>query len=125
MIYFNISSDLNITAIKEEFNRLFPYLKIEFFKHAHKVNSPSAKADLLESNHTLKQLHRKASGHTLRITEDMQVAVLEQQFQEIFGISAQVFRKSGRSWLETSVTDDWTLKRQNDEGKELSGFIRQ
>jgi hypothetical protein len=31
-----------------------------------------------------------------------------------------VFRKSGKTWLETSVTDDWTLKRQNEEGMELS-----
>jgi hypothetical protein len=50
------------------------------------------------------------------------VRVLEQLFLEQFGILAHVLRKSGNSWLETTKTEDWTLKRQNDEGKELSQF---
>lgn len=62
---------------------------------------------------------KKKTTAPLEITEDMPVSTLEQLFQDYFGLSAQVFRKSGRSWLETSLTDDWTLKRQNDEGYEL------
>ena len=108
----------------KEFNTFFPFLKLEFFKRQHSSHSPSAKSDVLNSNDTLQQLHKKAIGNSVNVSEDMAVTTLEQLFQEKFGISAQVFRKSGRSWLETSVTDDWTLKRQNDEGKELSSFIR-
>lgn len=119
-----IDSDKKISTIKEEFNHLFPYLKLEFFKHHHRVHFANPKSDLLESDLTLQQVHKKAQSKKVNITEDMPVAELEQLFQEIFGISAQVFRKSGRSWLETSVTDDWTLKRQNEEGKELSTFTR-
>jgi hypothetical protein len=37
---------------------------------------------------------------------------LEKQFEEGFGLHVQVFRKSGRTWLETSVTDDLTLVEQ-------------
>lgn len=124
MPYITINADKKLSAIKEEFNQLFPFLKLEFFKHKHKVHAPNAKADLLVIDATLLQLHKKAADHSLRITEDMPVALLEQLFQEEFGIAAQVFRKSGKSWLETSVTDDWTLKRQNDEGRELSIFNR-
>ena len=54
----------------------------------------------------------------------MKVFELEDSFQTLFGISAQVFRKSAGSWIETSVTDDWTLKQQNDQGKELSDFVK-
>jgi hypothetical protein len=35
-------------------------------------------------------------------------------------LSVQVFRKSGKSWLETTFTDGWTLKKQNQEGIDLS-----
>lgn len=60
----------------------------------------------------------------IHITDDMPVSKLEQLFLDQFGLSVQVFRKSGSSWLETTFTDDWTLKRQNDAGMELSQFTR-
>jgi hypothetical protein len=34
----------------------------------------------------------------------------------------QVFRQSGRVWLETTRTDDWTLAEQNKQGEELSKY---
>lgn len=119
-----VSANKNISAIQREFNNAFPFLKLEFFKHKHGVNGTNPKSDLINSDLTLKQLHVRQSKDSFEITEDMPVSEVEQQFQKCFGISAQVFRKSGRSWLETSVTDDWTLKRQNDEGQELSMFAR-
>jgi hypothetical protein len=32
----------------------------------------------------------------------------------------QVSRKSGTLWLETTMTDSWTLGQQNEHGRELS-----
>ncbi|MCC6372320.1 MAG: hypothetical protein IT236_15055 [Bacteroidia bacterium] len=124
MINIIISTGKKISVIKEEFNRQFPYLKLEFFKHKHNVMAGNPHSDLIQSDFTLKEIPKSNGNVAVEVTEDMQVGVLEQLFQEKFGVSAQVFRKSGRSWLETSVTDDWTLKRQNDEGRELSGFTR-
>ena len=45
---------------------------------------------------------------------------LEKQFSDNLKLSVQIFRKSGRTWLETTFTDNWSLKKQNQEGKELS-----
>jgi hypothetical protein len=39
-----------------------------------------------------------------------------------FGLCVQVFRKSGNHWIETSLTNSWTLEQQNREGFELSSF---
>lgn len=119
-----ITPDKKLSVIKQEFNKLFPYLKLEFFKHPHKIHSGNPKNDMIETDATPAQLHRKATTQFIDVTEDMKVATLEELFYTAFGISAQVFRKSGRSWLETSITDDWTLKRQNDEGYELSAFTK-
>ena len=44
-------------------------------------------------------------------------------FQEAFGFGMQVFRKAGNSWVLTTMTDDWTLAHQNEEGKEDSKKI--
>jgi hypothetical protein len=117
-----IDADNKLSLIQQEFNSIFPYLRLEFFKHLHEMNAASPKKDLLRTDLTLKELQKSASVATMTITADMPVGIVEQMFREKFNISAQVFRKSGRSWLETSLTDDWTLERQNEQGKELSSF---
>jgi hypothetical protein len=109
-----------LSTVQSAFSVAFPYLKLEFFKHRHKVQGANAKKDLLTPGVTL---HFKTRGpHTPEITisSEMSVAALEQLFQDHFGLSAQVFRKSGKSWLETTFTDDWSLNKQNTEGQELS-----
>lgn len=63
-------------------------------------------------------IHKKGQ---ITITPNMTVNDLEQCFSDIFGLGVQVFRKSGKVWLETTVTDGWTLEEQNNQGKELSG----
>jgi hypothetical protein len=44
----------------------------------------------------------------------MKVGELEHAFNVKFGLSAQVFRKSGEIWLQTTTTDTWTLAKQNE-----------
>lgn len=51
---------------------------------------------------------------TLELSPQMTVAQLEAALLD-HGIFAQVFRKSGDLWLETTQTDGWTLERVNDE----------
>jgi hypothetical protein len=119
-----IDDNKTISSIQQEFNAVFPYLKLEFFKSAHAVHQGNSKKDMLNSNLTLKQFRNKHIHGELEIMEGTKVSDLENSFQTLFGISAQVFRKSAGSWIETSVTDDWTLKQQNDEGKDLSDFMK-
>ena len=53
----------------------------------------------------------------------MTVTELERQFRELYGLHVLVFRKSGKVWLETTVTDGWTLAEQNNQGEALSALI--
>jgi hypothetical protein len=115
-----IEPDCKISQLQKDFNLYFPYLRLEFFKHMHAVHGANSRKDLLGTDLKLKL--KKKQAHPFQITEDMLVSTLEQMFAEYYELSVQVFRKSGRSWLETSLTDDWTLKRQNDEGFELSNI---
>lgn len=117
-----ITANKKLSLIQKEFNLVFPFLKLEFFRKKHGAKESSPKKDILKSDFTLKEFRKKNINGEIIITEETVVSTLEQLFEEQFGISAQVFRKSGRSWLETSMTDDWTLKRQNDQGRELSYF---
>ena len=114
---FRIEPDCKLSQLQKDFTRIFPYLKLEFFRHFHSIHGSNPKKDMITADFPLKL--KKKTTAPLEVTEDMPVSTLEQLFQDYFGLSAQVFRKSGGSWLETSLTDDWTLKRQNDEGFEL------
>jgi hypothetical protein len=57
------------------------------------------------------------------ISKQTLVSDLEHQFENDFGLYVQVFRKSGRIWLETTATDNWTLEQQNEEGKSLNEHL--
>jgi hypothetical protein len=50
----------------------------------------------------------------------MSVADLEKAFMNKFGLLTQVFRRSGNIWLETSITDGWSLRQQNALGREIT-----
>jgi hypothetical protein len=109
-----------LSRIQKEFNSIFPYLKLEFSRQKSKAPGASTRYLSVNEDIDLKPVH--GTDDEIHVSEDMKVILLESLFLEKFGVIAQVLRKSGRSWLETSMTDDWTLKRQNDEGRELSNF---
>lgn len=119
----DINDYRKIFAIQEEFNQAFPYLKLEFFSKPHKQGGASPKELITESSKLLGDCRTIHASGSLTINPSMTVAEIEQNFADVYGLSVQVFRKSGTSWLETSTTDDWTLEKQNAEGEELSSHL--
>jgi len=116
-----IHGDRLISEVQEDFSSAFPFLKLEFFRngdHKERISPASLK---LPGNRKLKDswVWKKDSGE-LEVDENMTVLDLENAFMNEFGLSVQVFRKSGNIWLETTMTDNWTLKRQSDHGREIS-----
>ena len=112
--YLKVRGDRLVGELQEDFNSAFPFLKIEFYKKSGNVVRHSigksvtlAKAGLVRED-------------TLTIDDTMSVGELEQIFRDQFGVYVQVSRKSGSLWLETTMTDKWTLKQQNEHGRELS-----
>lgn len=115
-----INDRRKIHAIQEDFNKQFPYLKLEFFSKPHKVGGASPKKIMTVSSKTLGECRTIHNPGTMTITPQMTVADLEQNFSDVYGLSVQVFRKSGKIWLETTITDKWTLEEQNRQGEALS-----
>lgn len=116
-----IDSHKQIAAIQAEFNTMFPYLKLEFFSTPHKAGIGSAKKFLIPSTKNIgdfKNFQDNKKG--IIITPQMTVKDLEENFNSLYGLSVQVFRKSGKVWLETTITDNWTLEEQNAQGEALS-----
>ncbi len=119
-----VNDKKKIFEIQKEFNDLFPYLQIQFFTKPHKPGGLSPKNQMVDTQKSLggcRTIHNKGS---IIISPIQSVKTLEQSFQNVFGLSVQVFRKSGKAWLETNVTDDWTLEEQNKEGQALSRIVK-
>ncbi|MFM7023730.1 MAG: hypothetical protein ACKOXB_12210 [Flavobacteriales bacterium] len=116
----SIDDSKKIFQIQEEFNKLFPYLKIEFFSKPHDPGCPSAKKFIKHCNKTLAECRSIHKRGKINISPKTTVNELEQDFGKNYGLGVQVFRKSGKVWLETTVTDSWTLEEQNKQGEELS-----
>jgi hypothetical protein len=117
MNVIKINETVKASEIKERFNALFPFLKIEFFRKVHKNLQGSFKKDLIKEDFDIVP---KDKSVEIVFDENMLVSELEKEFNEKLHLSAQVFRKAGRSWLETTYTDGWSLRKQNLEGRELS-----
>jgi len=117
-----INDSKKISDLQKEFNDVFPFLKLEFFHRPHVNHRGSVRKDMFNTGMTLKECNKKDAKGSILLKADMKVSELEELFQNVFGLSVQVFRKSGNAWLETTVTDDWSLEQQNDAGRELSSL---
>lgn len=113
-----VKKNKTIADVQDDFNLFYPFLKLDFYKKANGRLGSFIKEKLL------KTIFLNAVGDgkegELEVADSMTVGQLEKSFRERFGMIVQVSRKSGTIWLETTMTDSWTLKHQNEHGRELS-----
>ncbi len=113
-----LTSDRTIEEVQQDFSEAFPYLKLVFFTKPHKAFKGSpAKFLVQDRTQKLKGLEKEVRNGGLYLEPEMPVWQVERLFEEEFGLHVQVFRKSGNTWLETSVTDNLSLEQQNAKGK--------
>jgi hypothetical protein len=112
----------NIETIKAAFNKMFPFLKIEFYKKSSHVGSSTSKHPVLNTK-TLAEYRILPTEESVVITSKMTVTEIEKSFNRFYGLNTQILRKSGNIWLGTTVTDNWTLEEQNKQGESLSTQI--
>lgn len=114
-----------LQEVQEEFNGLFPFLKLEFYGKEHASEEGSAKRNTLDTELSIESVQHKTAEGSLAIQGNMRVAELENAFEEMYGLSVQVFRKSGTTWLQTTTSDSWTLNEQNQKALEKHQVIKE
>jgi hypothetical protein len=118
-----IKNEKTLSEIQQEFNALFPYLKLEFFSRLHGPGKPSRLKFKLPVQKKIGDLRKLNTPDVIKILPEMTVAKLEQLLGNELGLGVQVFRKTGGIWLETILTDTWTLDEQNMQGEFLGSDI--
>ncbi|MGQ0739306.1 MAG: hypothetical protein ACT4OJ_09625 [Bacteroidota bacterium] len=119
-MHLHIAPNRLISEVQKEFNRLFPFLKIEFFNNRLMQRSGFSAQQIIPQNRKIGDSQAQITDGDIEIMEEMKVNELENLFKEQFSLAIQVFRKSGNLWLETTMTDNWTLQQQNEHGREIS-----
>ena len=117
-MFLFISKDKTIHDVQQSFSSKYPFLKLEFYKRD--TTNPALTIEKhLSHSITLKAAGLKEDG-LIDIRNDLTVADLEKIFLTKFGLNVQVSRKSGIIWLETTMTDKWSLEKQNEHGREIT-----
>lgn len=115
-----VNKNKQLKTIQEEFQKCFPFLKLEFYSNSHRSGEGSVKKNILNANLTVGETPKFNKDSTIHIKKSMKVSELEKAFFEIFGLNIQVFRKSNNLWLQTTITDNWSLEKQNQNGMEMN-----
>lgn len=117
-----ITDNKIISDIQKEFNNIFPFLKIEFVAKFPGKSSGSEKILPIDRSKKICESRKIRNRGDITIDPKQTVAELECAFKEYYGFSVQVFRKSGNTWLQSTITEDWTLMEQNEHGEALSNL---
>ena len=120
-----INDKINLYKIQEEFSSLFPFLKLEFYKKVIQRGIVEPRQPIQNMDATLSECRTVFNKETVVISPDMTVTELEKNFHDIYGLSTQVFRKSGNVWLVATVTDNWTLEEQNRQGEMITKQVNE
>lgn len=112
----HIAPHILIAEVQNTFNAAFPFLKLEFFR-----GKKNSEENLVVSpSKSISDCYAAVEDGVIEVDEKMQVSALERLFKERFGLHVQVFRRSVNLWLQTTITDHWTLQKQNEHGMEIS-----
>jgi hypothetical protein len=114
-----INDTQKLKEIKDAFNANYPHLKIEFFSEEHKTGEASSRKAMYEDSLTLKEIRKNHTAGELSIDGHQKTSTFENNFHNHFGVTVQVFRRSGNLWLQTTTTDEWSLAHQEKTGQEF------
>jgi hypothetical protein len=113
-----ILKNATVGVTQDAFHAEFPYLKIAFFSRSHREHgSNSARQMIGDRNQLLADLPGFRSEGLLAIEPHMRTWEVEKMIEENTGLHVQLFRKSGNTWLETSVSDHLSLEEQSERAR--------
>jgi hypothetical protein len=92
--------------VQHAFTERYPFLKIDFIRPFIGDSSPLSGKQRVQGS--------------INIGKQRTVGEITKDFEALFGLSMIVSRRSGNVWIGTSLTSDWTLERQNEEGERFN-----
>jgi len=119
-MHIAITDNTTFGDIQEVFADFYPYLRIEFYKRAHRLYEPSREIDWIGLEQTVGQVRQTPVSGLLEIRPLEKAGDVEKEFQERFGLPVQVLVQEKDRWVQTTGMDDFTLKDLNELGRSSS-----
>lgn len=100
--------------VQQEFNRQYPFLKVEslHLQDNSWINGLPKAVTAIKVSDLLRE--------DIGLSDEMTVNELGSALKEWFGNPVRVFRKGGNVWIDTGLTGDWSLQKQNDHGRDIA-----
>lgn len=110
----SVSGNKKIGTLQKEFNKKFPYLQLCLFYSY--MRNESSKTQLPEDK-TLASVRRADSGGDISISGNKKIKSLENEFDTVFGLYAQVcyYNPEGKGFYTSGSADEKTLSVFNAE----------
>lgn len=110
IMMLQIAKGKQVKFVQAAFSKVYPYLKIELLKQR------AGKEELMRAE----EITSNSNTVWVDINKQQTVANVEREFLDKTSLRIKMYRKFCNVWVETLLTEDWTLEQQNNEGELLS-----
>lgn len=117
-----ISDHKTVEDLQDRFNKCFPYLKLEFYREADNYPGECSKANMVKPHTLIGDLRRAFPSGVLDIKSWDKTARIKHDLEDFFGLHVQVFRRHKDQWIQTSYSDELTLKQQTELAREYTAL---
>src|SRR2546421_292808 len=108
-----INDRRKVYSIQNEFSKLFPNLKIEFYSKSHKSGGALSRRMVKTSNKTLGECRTVHNSGEMIISSNMTIAELESYFSDSYGLGIKVFGKEDGGRIQLTNLNKLSLQEQN------------
>lgn len=118
MYLLHITNKTSIKDIQNEFNNRYPSLWLAFYLTP--KNKVSFMFDTgIDPEKKLKEFCNSGTFEPINISEVRTVCEVKTDIKKRCGLEVHILRKCGNLWVDTTLTEDWTLAYQNSEGAQF------
>ncbi len=117
-VEISVNGNKKIGTLMKEFNKQFPYIRLGiFYSYARQSVAKGEAITNIDVEKTLASVRRADSGGDISISGNKKIKTLEQEFDKVFGLYAQVCytAKDGHRYYTRPSQDDKTLSAFNAE----------
>lgn len=112
----SVTGNKKVETLVKEFNKKYPFIRLGIFPiEAKSIVAKGGTIYQVDYNKTIASVRTKVAPGDITITGNKQVKTLEKEFEEIFGLYAQVCytTKEGKRYYTSGAADSMTLNAFN------------
>lgn len=108
-----LSHEMTIRELNKNFQKKFPYLRLEFYSQEYLPGQTSLWDDRLAEETRLEEIVGNFLPTVIQFEAIETVADFRKRLLDEMGLHVQVFKKTNDVWQDTSRSDYLTLEKEN------------